>query len=149
VGIRGDRGRWGVPLRRSAAQALRRLPALYVAVLAWAVTTVADDVMPLGLIARVVLVIGVVVALYAATAALVVFLACGRLGIVRSPHWRGRAAAIAIASSFAWILASAMHEGRTTLNLVAIAAAQLAGVSLYLGRRSALTAARERLRVGQ
>src|SRR6266511_2865294 len=108
----GDRGRRRArSIVRSAAGALRRLPALYVA-----------------------------------TAAFVVFLACGRWGIVRRASWRRRAATIAIASSFAWILASAWHDGRTTLNLFAIAAAQLAGVALYLGRRTALAAARGRLR---
>lgn len=146
-GVHGVRRHRSV--RHSAARALHRLPALYVAVFAWAVTTVADDVIPIGLIARLMVVIGVVVALYAATAALVVFLACGRFGIMRRPQWRRRAAAVVVASSFAWILASAWHEGRTTLNLVAIAAAQLAGVSLYLGRRSALAAARGRLRIEQ
>jgi hypothetical protein len=145
-----DRGGRTVPsIWRSAARVLRRLPALYVAVLAWAVTTVANDVIPIGLIARVVLVVGVVIALYAATAAFVVFIACGRLGIVRRPQWRRRVGAIAIASSFAWILVGAWHEGRTTMNLVAIAAAELSGVALYLGRRSTFAAARGRLRVEQ
>jgi hypothetical protein len=146
----GDRGRRrALPIGRAGAQALRRLPALYVAALAWAVTTVAADVIPVGLIARVLFVLGVVIALYAATAAFVVFLACGRWGIVRRASWRRRGGALAITSSFAWILASAWHEGRTTLNLVAIAAAQLAGVALYLGRRSALAAARGCLRIKQ
>ena len=146
---RGDRGNGRVRICRSAARALQRLPALYVAVLAWALTTVANDVIPIGLIARVMLVLGVVIALYAATAAFVVFLACGRLGIVRRPQWRRRAAAIAIVSSFAWILVGAWQDGRTTLNLFAIAAAQLAGVAFYRGRRSALAAARGRVRIEQ
>jgi hypothetical protein len=143
----GDGRRSGVSIRRSAVRAMRRLPALYVAVLAWAVSVVAGDVIPRGLIARALLLVGVVVALYAATAALVVFLACGRFGIVRRPQWRGRAAAIALASSFVWIVASAWCEGRSALDVFAIAAAQLTGVGLYLGRRSALAAARGRLRV--
>jgi hypothetical protein len=146
----GDRGKRRVrSLERSAGRALHRLPALYIGVLAWAATTVANNMIPVGMVARMMLVIGVAIALYAATAAFVVFLACGRFGIVRRPHWRRRAAAIAIASSFAWILVGAWHEGRTTLNLVAIAAAQLAGIGLYLGRRSVLATARGRLRVGR
>lgn len=146
----GDRARRRArSIGRSAAGALHRLPALYVGVLAWAVTTVANDVIPIGLIARAMLVIGVVITLYAATAAFVVFIACGRFGIVRQPRWRCRAATIAVATSFVWIRGGAWHEGRTTLNLAAIAAAQLAGVALYLGRRSALAAARGRFRVEQ
>ncbi len=129
-----------------AVRALRGLPSLYVAVLAWAAGTVATEVIPVLLIARVVLVIGVVIALYAATAAFVIFFACGRVGIVRRPCWRRRVATIAIASSFVLMLGGAWDEGRTTLNLVVIAAAQFAGIALYLGRRSALTAKRRRLR---
>jgi hypothetical protein len=148
-GTRGDGRTGGIPIRRSGGRALHRLPALYVAVVAWAVTTVVADAIPIGLIARVLLVLGVAIALYAATAALVVFLACGRWGIVRRGSWRRRAATIAIASFFGWILASAWHDGRTTLNVFAIAAAQLAGVALYLGRPTALAAARGRLRIEQ
>jgi hypothetical protein len=52
----GDHGvRRHRSVRHSAARALHQLPALYVAVLAWAVTTVADDVIPIGLIARLML----------------------------------------------------------------------------------------------
>jgi hypothetical protein len=132
---------------RAAVVTVRRLPALYVAAFAWAAATVTGELIAVRMIARVMLVIGVVIALYAMTAAFVVFLACGRFGIVRTPRWRTRAATIAVGSSFGWILGSAWHEGRSTLNLVAIAAAELAGVALYLGRRSAFTAARRRLHV--
>jgi hypothetical protein len=126
---------------------LRRLPALYVAAFGWAAATVVGDAIPVGLIACVTLVIGIVIALYALTVAFVIFLACGRFGIVRRPHWRRRAATIAVGASFVWILVGAWHEGRTMFNLVAIAAAELCGVALYVGRRSALAAARRRLHV--
>ena len=147
-GIGGDRGRRRArALEPSTRGALRRLPVIYVAGLSWAVTTVAGEVIPVGLVARVMLVIGVVIALYAATAAFVVFVACGRVGIVRRPQWRRRATAIAITGSFAWILIGAWHDGRTALNLFGIAAAQLAGVALYVRRGSVLAAVRGRFRL--
>ena len=139
---RGDRSTW-----RAALVTVRRLPALYVAAFAWAAATVTGELIPVGVIARVMLVIAVVIALYAMTAALVVFLVCGRFGIVRTSRWRTRAATIAVGSSFVWILGSAWYEGRSTLNLVAIAAAELSSVSIYRGRRSAFAAARRRLHV--
>jgi hypothetical protein len=125
----------------------RRLPALYVAAVAWAAGTVASEVLPIGLLARVVLVIVVVIALYAGTTAFVVFLACGRFGVVRTPRWRRQAATIAVAASFVWILIGAWHEGRTALNLGAIGAAELAGAALYLARRSVFAAVRRRVDV--
>lgn len=129
---------------QAARRVLRPLPALYVAALAWAAGAVAEQVLPLGLVARIVFVFTVAIALYALMVAFVVFVACGRFGIVRQPRWRRLAATIAVAGSFAWILVSAWHEGRTPLNVAAIAAAELTGVALYVSRRAVLAAARRR-----
>ncbi len=136
-----------MPTSRALRRALRRLSTLYVTAFVWAASVAAAQLLPIGLIARVVLVITVVIALYALTAAFIVFVACGRFGIVRAERWRSQTATIAVIGSFAWILGSAWHEGRTPLNLTAIAAAEVSGVAVYVGRRSVLAAARRRVAV--
>lgn len=129
------------------SRALQRLPTLYVTAVVWAASVVGAQLLPIRLIAPIVLVITVVIALYALTAAFIVFVACGRFGIVLAERWRSQTATIAVIGSFAWILGSSWHEGRTPLNLTAIAAAEVSGVAVYVGRRSVLAAARRRIAV--
>jgi hypothetical protein len=144
----GHRARvWQTRLRRVGERAPHRLAVLYVAGFAWAVGTVAAQALPIVLIARLVLVLAVVIAIYATTVAFIVFVVCGRFGVVREARWRSRAATIAVAVAFAWIIVGACAEGRTLLNVAAIAAAELAGAGLYVGRRRVATAARRRLSI--
>src|SRR5438132_9773627 len=100
----GQHGREQPAVARVGRRLLRQLPALYVAAFAWAATTIAARVLPIGLLATAVLVIAIVIALYALMVAFVVFVTCSRFGIVRRPGWRRQAATIAVGSSFAWIL---------------------------------------------
>lgn len=136
-------------LRAVLGELRRAIPSVYVGVVLWAASTVLLQSVSVGPIARIALAAAMAIAVYALLVAFVIFVACGRWGIVRAPHRRRLATTLAVTACFVWVFADAWHHGRSGLNLVAIAAAELAGLALYLGRASVLESARLRITFGR